>query len=169
MRTGNCVVCSESVPSPWRWYCGLCRSAVAIIQAGVNRQMREARHPPASGLCVDCGSPATDHDHRYYSLPLETDEVCSSCNTKRGPANDIKQLVTELYARKAGIRAEPQPKQLAPTIDESASLVERMNALERAELVKALESNRWNRTKAAHSLGITFRALRYRMERLSIN
>jgi len=36
-------------------------------------------------------------------------------------------------------------------------------------ILEALEQTRFNRTAAAKLLGITFRALRYRMERLGIN
>ncbi|HET6545259.1 MAG TPA: sigma-54 dependent transcriptional regulator [Rhodanobacteraceae bacterium] len=39
---------------------------------------------------------------------------------------------------------------------------------ERAAIMKALESTRWNRTAAAKLLGLTLRQLRYRLERLGI-
>ena len=38
----------------------------------------------------------------------------------------------------------------------------------RAAINEALEKTRYNRTAAAKLLGITFRAMRYRMERLGI-
>jgi two-component system, NtrC family, response regulator PilR len=47
-------------------------------------------------------------------------------------------------------------------------LQERLDALERKHIFEALEQTRYNRTAAAKILGITFRALRYRMERLGI-
>ncbi len=40
--------------------------------------------------------------------------------------------------------------------------------LERAAIQKALEENRWNKTKAAAQLGITFRALRYKLKKLGM-
>lgn len=40
-------------------------------------------------LCVDCGKPARDYDHRYYSKPLDVVPVCRACNQKRGPALDV--------------------------------------------------------------------------------
>ena len=39
---------------------------------------------------------------------------------------------------------------------------------QRQAISKALQDERGNRTQAARSLGITFRAMRYRMERLKI-
>jgi two-component system response regulator PilR (NtrC family) len=41
--------------------------------------------------------------------------------------------------------------------------------VERKAILDALEQTHYNRTAAAKLLGITFRALRYRMERLGIN
>ena len=48
-------------------------------------------------------------------------------------------------------------------------LQEYLDELEKAAILEALEKTRYNRTAAAKLLGITFRALRYRMERLGIN
>lgn len=53
------------------------------------------------------------------------------------------------------------PKQ--QTIDEY------LEATEKSILLTALEENRWNRTAAAKSLGITFRSLRYRLKKLEID
>ena len=48
------------------------------------------------------------------------------------------------------------------------SLPEYLDRIERDAILEALEKTRFNRTAAAKLLGITFRALRYRMERLNI-
>ena len=47
-------------------------------------------------------------------------------------------------------------------------LQERLDAIERKAIFDALEQTHYNRTAAAKVLGISFRALRYRMERLGI-
>jgi two-component system response regulator PilR (NtrC family) len=44
-----------------------------------------------------------------------------------------------------------------------------LDRVEREAILEALDMTRFNRTAAAKLLGITFRALRYRMERLGIN
>ena len=41
--------------------------------------------------------------------------------------------------------------------------------IERQVIVQALEATRWNRTAAARALGISFRALRYRLEKLGLD
>jgi two-component system response regulator PilR (NtrC family) len=48
-------------------------------------------------------------------------------------------------------------------------LQEHLDRVEKDAILQALEKTRYNRTAAAKLLGITFRALRYRMERLGIN
>ena len=66
---------------------------------------------------------------------------------------------------------------LTPVADESDSsippgekwpLQDYLDRVERAAINEALEKTRFNRTAAAKLLGITFRAMRYRMERLGI-
>ena len=66
---------------------------------------------------------------------------------------------------------------LTPVADESDApipagekwpLQDYLDRVERAAINEALEKTRYNRTAAAKLLGITFRAMRYRMERLGI-
>ena len=49
------------------------------------------------------------------------------------------------------------------------SLPDYLDQVEREAILRALERTRYNRTAAAKLLGITFRALRYRMQRLGLN
>ena len=51
----------------------------------------------------------------------------------------------------------------------STPLPEYLERIEKEAILEALEKTRYNRTAAARLLGITFRALRYRMDRLGIN
>ena len=58
-----------------------------------------------------------------------------------------------------------------PSVDSGANLAlqDYLDKLEKDSIVKALNESRYNRTKAAKTLGITVRSLRYRMERLGLN
>ncbi len=47
-------------------------------------------------------------------------------------------------------------------------LPEALEQIEREAITKALEANRWNKTKTAAALGITFRALRYKLKKLGL-
>ncbi|MEE4251592.1 MAG: sigma-54 dependent transcriptional regulator [Alcanivoracaceae bacterium] len=48
-------------------------------------------------------------------------------------------------------------------------LEEFLQEVERAELLRALDATHWNRTAAAKRLGMTFRSLRYRLQKLSLD
>jgi two-component system response regulator PilR (NtrC family) len=57
-----------------------------------------------------------------------------------------------------------------PLLESHASaLPSYIEQLERAAIQKALEENRWNKTRAAAQLGITFRALRYKLKKLGMD
>ena len=66
-------------------------------------------------------------------------------------------------AIRPGIAAEAAPT-AAPT-----HLGDRLELLERETILKALEENRYNKTVTAKKLGLTLRALRYRMQKLGID
>ncbi|MDP1935985.1 MAG: sigma-54 dependent transcriptional regulator [Hylemonella sp.] len=64
---------------------------------------------------------------------------------------------------------------LAPTLPASLAtpgskypLQDYLDQMERAAILEALEQTRFNKTAAARVLGVTFRSLRYRLERLGI-
>jgi len=61
--------------------------------------------------------------------------------------------------------APPAP---GAAVDPAGPLEDRLESIERSTIVKALEENRYNKTAAARQLGITFRALRYRIKKLGI-
>ncbi|MBB5015031.1 sigma-54-dependent transcriptional regulator [Rehaibacterium terrae] len=52
---------------------------------------------------------------------------------------------------------------------DSAPLPDALEQIEREAIIKALEANRYNKTKTAAHLGITFRALRYKLKKLDID
>ena len=51
---------------------------------------------------------------------------------------------------------------------EETSLEDYLEGIERKTIEQALEETRWNKTAAAKKLGITFRALRYRLKKLDM-
>jgi two-component system response regulator PilR (NtrC family) len=74
-------------------------------------------------------------------------------------AADI-QVRSETGAAADATSAEPD--------DEAADLGEALNDVERTTIMKALEETRFNKTAAAKRLGLSLRALRYRMQKLDI-
>ena len=72
---------------------------------------------------------------------------------------------TEAETIPAPGRAVPAESYINP---EDSSLDLKIEDIERAAIVQALEQTRYNKTKAAKLLGISFRALRYRIKKLGI-
>lgn len=64
--------------------------------------------------------------------------------------------------------APPRLAEEAPVSSSKWPLQDYLDRVEREAILEALDRTRFNRTAAARLLGITFRALRYRMERLDI-
>jgi two-component system, NtrC family, response regulator PilR len=62
----------------------------------------------------------------------------------------------------------PEEADVAVATGDKWPLQDYLDRVERAAINEALEKTRYNRTAAAKLLGITFRAMRYRMERLGI-
>ncbi len=62
----------------------------------------------------------------------------------------------------------PEPSSTPLEIGENQSLEEYLEQVERQIITKALDETHWNRTAAAKKLGLSFRALRYRLSKLGI-
>ncbi|WP_226469110.1 sigma-54-dependent transcriptional regulator [Luteimonas panaciterrae] len=65
--------------------------------------------------------------------------------------------------------AAPDPRTLSPRDTASSALPSYIEEIERAAIQQALQENRYNKTKAAAALGISFRALRYKLKKLGID
>ena len=66
--------------------------------------------------------------------------------------------------------AAPPPVEAVIDLDPgTGALPSYIEQLERAAIQKALEENRWNKTRTAAQLGITFRALRYKLKKLGMD
>ncbi len=81
------------------------------------------------------------------------------------PGEEIRAEDLQLATHKD---AKTITKQDLAGLRASVPLPEYLERIEKDAIVEALEKTRYNRTAAARLLGITFRALRYRMERLGI-
>jgi len=76
----------------------------------------------------------------------------------------------EVSAHDDPVTARPPRPQEAARIDlpKGESLESFLDAVEKRLITNALEAARWNKTAAAKDLGITFRALRYRLKKLQL-
>ena len=91
-----------------------------------------------------------------------------------GNVRELENILERGLALAAGdqIEADDILLQDAETADETeaeAVLGKRLESVERETIRKALEAHRFNKTRTAASLGLTLRALRYRMQKLGMD
>ena len=95
-----------------------------------------------------------------------------------GNTRELENVLERAVALTARDEIEPEDLQLAPPTALIAEpggasakwpLPDYLDRIEKEAILEALEKTRFNRTAAAKLLGITFRALRYRMDRLGIH
>ena len=72
-------------------------------------------------------------------------------------------------AENAGAAPVAQTEAVLDIEPGTGALPSYIEQLERAAIQKALEENRWNKTRTAAQLGITFRALRYKLKKLGMD
>ena len=83
-----------------------------------------------------------------------------------------EQLTKPVYdgedrAREPEVAIDKTPGSALPKDEES--LDSYLENIEKSVIVDALETTRWNKTAAARKLGITFRALRYKLKKLGLD
>jgi two-component system response regulator PilR (NtrC family) len=94
-----------------------------------------------------------------------------------GNVRELENVLERAIALSGSDEIQPDDLQLVPPkLSEEPQapnakwpLQEYLDRVEREAILEALDKTRFNRTAAAKLLGITFRALRYRMERLGIH
>ena len=78
----------------------------------------------------------------------------------------------DITPAEASADEEDEPIALAgeqpSALPDGVSLEEHLEGIERALIQQALEASRWNKTAAAKALGISFRALRYKLKKLEM-
>jgi len=113
--------------------------------------------------------------------PEMSDEAMEKLLSYAYPGNvrELENILERAVTLCADDRIEPGDIQLKlgagmelPEVSEEATgadgLEGQLEHIERAAIVKALEQTRYNKTKAAELLGMTFRQLRYRVKKLGI-
>lgn len=92
-----------------------------------------------------------------------------------GNVRELENVLERALALRQGDTIDVADLNLAPVSEAQhtpmlgqLSLQDHLDHVERQVILDALEKTRFNRTAAARMLGVTFRSLRYRMERLGL-
>ncbi|NLR75031.1 sigma-54-dependent transcriptional regulator [Leeia aquatica] len=95
-----------------------------------------------------------------------------------GNVRELENILERALALCDGEQILEQDLQLSPAVSAEVApvsagdkwpLQDYLDRVEKEAILEALQRTRFNRTAAAKLLGITFRAMRYRMERLGLN
>jgi two-component system response regulator PilR (NtrC family) len=86
-----------------------------------------------------------------------------------GTTIDVDELMLpKPHIEVRGSQTVPEVNPVSPA-NASVDLESQLEDQERKMIMQALESTRWNKTAAAKKLGITFRALRYKLKKLDLD
>jgi two-component system response regulator PilR (NtrC family) len=157
------------------------RDDIALLARCVLARLAEELGEPAPALAADA-----EDALREYAFPGNVRELENILERAVAMAEGttITRADLRLPAARGGEAAataagpggvEPEaaragalpPAAAQPPVD-AAALPDYIEQLEREAIQKALEECRYNKTKAAAKLGITFRALRYKLKKLGI-
>lgn len=91
----------------------------------------------------------------------------SSASAHTGPPDSVGVPVSSGPEEQSDLKGAGTGPASPPA--DAGELQQYLDDVERARILAALEKTRWNKTRAAKELGITFRALRYRLQKLKID
>ena len=133
-----------------------------MVEQVVERLARLSGNPP----------PAISEDAmlalRRYDFPGNVRELENILERAMALCTDNKITESDLYLTQATTKDKLAPLDGALGT-RGLPLHDFLDQIEREAITKALEATRFNKTAAAKLLGITFRSLRYRLDRLGID
>lgn len=136
------------------------RDDIPTIARGLLVRLTKQNGMTEPRIAADALAALTAYDFPGNVRELENilERALALCDGKLITADDLQLKRSDSEEDRAeGVPGDKYPLQ------------EYLDQLEKQAILEALDKTRFNRTQAAKLLGVTFRSLRYRMERLSIS
>jgi len=137
-----------------------CREDIPAIAASILERIARAADTAPSRL-----SDGALEDLMHYDFPGNIREL-ENVLERATALSSGREIGAEDLMLKPAIAEEPGARAADGAL--GAPLPEYLDRIEREAILEALARTQFNRTAAAKLLGITFRTLRYRMQRLGI-
>jgi two-component system response regulator PilR (NtrC family) len=134
-----------------------CRDDIPLLARNIL-----GRLATAAGVSVPSLTPAALRALAAYAFPGNVRELENILE------RSLALLTTDAIDVSDLNLAPPQSAEL-PLSGDQLPLQDYLDRVEKQAILNALQQTRFNRTAAAKVLGVTFRSLRYRMERLGLN
>jgi two-component system response regulator PilR (NtrC family) len=144
------------------------REDIPLIAQALLKRFGEELSETALTLSPDALRALCDHAFPGNVRELENilERAVALCEGQQIQVADLQLPQVERNA--PGNRHEPVVTPALARITNESALPEALELIEREAIQKALEACRYNKTKAAAQLGITFRALRYKLKKLGM-
>ncbi|MBL1271775.1 MAG: sigma-54-dependent Fis family transcriptional regulator [Oceanospirillales bacterium] len=143
---------------------------IALLANHILERIAREYECDAATLSQDAVDRLKEHDFPGNVRELENilERAFTLCDAEKISASDL-HLGTGLGAAAVDISGSAT-SDVSPTLvpEGDIDLEGYLESIERQAIEKALEATRWNKTAAAKRLGISFRALRYRLKKLGM-
>jgi two-component system response regulator PilR (NtrC family) len=126
------------------------------------------RMAPDWGIARPTLSPEALDALRGYDFPGNVRELENILERAIALCEDGVIRPGDLRLQRGG-GAEPGVSSPGEAADRPSSLGAYIDSIERETILRTLQETRYNKTRAAEKLGITFRALRYKLKKLAID
>ena len=140
-----------------------CREDIPTIAAHILQRLAAQNGTPAARL-----SPAALDELMGYDFPGNVRELENILERALALSGGEELGPEALALHRIAPEEDEEPDTVPPSKPLEAPLPAYLDQLEREAILQALGKTGFNRTAAARLLGITFRQLRYRMQRLNI-
>lgn len=142
------------------------REDIAIIAEAVLKRLSEEWGEQTPALSDKAISALGDYQFPGNVRELENilERAVALCEGNSIEADDLRLP----QAQQTDSRAHDQTGGAIATTADTSALPDALEKIERDAIQKALEACRYNKTKAAAHLGISFRALRYKLKKLEM-
>ncbi|MBL4820977.1 MAG: sigma-54-dependent Fis family transcriptional regulator [Gammaproteobacteria bacterium] len=145
---------------------------IPALSESIMKKIALENQQPVCQLTADAMETLGQYDFPGNVRELENilQRAVALCENQNVTSENLNLM--ENFRQQSARAAQPVDSPTAspqPSSDHDYSLEKHLEAIEIKAIEQALEETRWNKTKAAKKLGMSFRSLRYRLKKLGLD